>query len=69
MEIKKSQIKKAGIKFIELAQAFNVSPAMITKMPELIPDQYQYALRFGSKEAQAIRRKTIRHIKGQEVVS
>lgn len=66
MKIKKSQVKKAGIKFIDLADAFNVSPAMITKMPEMIPDQYQYALRFGSKEAQSIRRKVLRYLKKKD---
>lgn len=67
MEITKNQIKKAGVKYIDLAAALGISPPMVSqiKANEPLPDRYQYALRFGSKEAQAIRRKTIKWIKSQ----
>lgn len=63
MDIKKSQVKKAGVKYIDLASALNITPAMVAQLPDEIPHKYQYLLRFGSKEAQAIRRKVLRHLK------
>lgn len=66
MKIKKSQIKSAGIKFIHLADALGVVPSAITAWPDEIADRYQYLLRFGSKEAQAIRRKTLKYIRSTQ---
>lgn len=63
MNITKTHIKEAKVKLKHLAASLGVSPAMVTKMPEVLPDQYQYRLRFGTPEAKAIRRKVLRHIK------
>lgn len=68
MELTKTQIKAAGITYTELASACGVSSAAIAQQPanEPLGEKYQYLLLRGSKEAQSIRRKTLRHLKKLE---
>lgn len=68
MELTKNQIRAAGVKYIDLAAALGISAPMVSQIPDDVPlaDKYQYALRFGSKEAKSIRRKTIKHLKKNE---
>lgn len=63
MKITKTQIKSAGIKFIDLAAAVGLSHGAISKQPDLLNETVQYRLLHGSKEAQAIRRKVLRHLR------
>jgi len=61
MNITKTDVKNAGIKFKELANALGVVQSAITAWPETLPRVYQLEMISGRKEAKAIRRKILRH--------
>ena len=55
MNITKSDIKSAGIKFKDLASALGVVQSAITAWPEVLPRVYQLEMISGTKEAKAVR--------------